>query len=173
NLLYLLTGEKPTEEATRVMDVSLILYAEHDFNASTFTARVIASTLSDLHGAVTGAIAALKGPLHGGANEAAMEMLKEIREAVDAGETVDAWMERAFAEKRKLMGFGHRVYKNGDHRAPILMELGKKLAEAAGGDAPAWFELGEQVQRVMLEKKSIHPNVDFPCGMTYFTMGIP
>ncbi|MEO1512684.1 MAG: citrate/2-methylcitrate synthase, partial [Planctomycetota bacterium] len=160
NLLYLLTGEKPTEEATRVMDVSLILYAEHDFNASTFTARVIASTLSDLHGAVTGAIAALKGPLHGGANEAAMEMLKEIREAVDAGETVDAWMERAFAEKRKLMGFGHRVYKNGDHRAPILMELGKKLAEAAGGDAPAWFELSEQVQRVMLEKKSIHPNVD-------------
>src|SRR5690606_23094417 len=111
NLLYLMTGKKPSEEHARVLDVSLILYAEHDYNASTFTSRVIAGTLSDMHGAVTGAIAALKGPLHGGANEAAMEMLKEIMGAV--GEegigtaAVEQWMDRAFAEKRKLMGFGH------------------------------------------------------------------
>jgi citrate synthase len=182
NLLYLMTGEKPPAEYARVLDVSLILYAEHDFNASTFTSRVIAGTLSDMHGAVTGAIAALKGPLHGGANEMAMEMLKEIMQ--DVGErgigapAVDDWMQRAFEEKRKLMGFGHRVYKQGDHRAPILHGLGRKLAERdtrnpGGHAAVKWFELGEQVQGIMLEKKNIHPNVDFPCGLTYFTMGIP
>ncbi len=182
NLLYLMTGEKPRPEYERVMDVSLILYAEHDFNASTFTGRVIAGTLSDMHGAVTGAVAALKGPLHGGANEMAMEMLKEIM--ADVGErgigtpAVDQWMQKAFDTKRKLMGFGHRVYKNGDHRAPILHGLGRKLAEQdnrnpGGHAARRWFELGEQVQKIMLEKKNIHPNVDFPCGLTYFTMGIP
>ncbi|MEX2218931.1 MAG: citrate/2-methylcitrate synthase [Phycisphaerales bacterium] len=182
NLLYLMTGQKPSKEHERVMDVSLILYAEHDFNASTFTSRVIAGTLSDMHGAVTGGIAALKGPLHGGANEMAMEMLKEIMsdvgEAAIGGPAVDHWMQKAFDTKRKLMGFGHRVYKNGDHRAPILHGLGRKLAEKdsrkpGGHAAVKWFDLGEQVQRIMLEKKNIHPNVDFPCGLTYFTMGIP
>jgi len=164
------------------MDVSLILYAEHEFNASTFTSRVISGTLSDMHGAVTGAIAALKGPLHGGANEAAMDMLKEILATV--GEkgigtpAVDAWMEQAFTSKRKLMGFGHRVYKNGDHRAGILHKLGRDMASKLEGTfggipAPRWFDLGEQVQKIMLTKKNIHPNVDFPCGMTYFIMGIP
>jgi 2-methylcitrate synthase/citrate synthase II len=182
NLLYLMTGEKPGAEYARVLDVSLILYAEHDFNASTFTSRVIAGTLSDMHGAVTGGIAALKGPLHGGANEMAMEMLKEIMN--DVGEkgintpAVDEWMQNAFDTKRKLMGFGHRVYKNGDHRAPILHGLGRKLAandaqNPGGHAATKWFELGEQVQKIMLDKKNIHPNVDFPCGLTYFTMGIP
>lgn len=182
NLYWMMTGRKPTPEQARVLDVSLILYAEHDFNASTFTSRVIAGTLSDMHGSVTGAIAALKGPLHGGANEAAMEMLKEIMH--DVGEAgigtpkVDQWMDRAFAEKRKLMGFGHRVYKNGDHRAPILHKLGRNIAEKdtanpGGHSALAWFRLGEQVQKIMLDKKNIHPNVDFPCGLTYFTMGIP
>jgi citrate synthase len=182
NLLYLMTGQKPSREFEHVMDVSLILYAEHDFNASTFTSRVIAGTLSDMHGAVTGGIAALKGPLHGGANEMAMEMLKEIMR--DVGEkgigtrAVDDWMQRAFDTKRKLMGFGHRVYKNGDHRAPILHKLGRSLAAGdtknpGGHAAVKWFELGEQVQKIMLEKKNIHPNVDFPCGLTYFTMGIP
>jgi 2-methylcitrate synthase len=182
NLLYLMTGLKPSKENEHVMDVSLILYAEHDFNASTFTTRVIAGTLSDMHGAVTGGIAALKGPLHGGANEMAMEMLKEIMN--DVGEkgigtpAVDAWMQNAFDTKRKLMGFGHRVYKNGDHRAPILHKLGRALAEKdtrnpGGHPATAWFKLGEQVQKIMLDKKNIHPNVDFPCGLTYFTMGIP
>ncbi len=173
NLLYMITGERPSAIFEKTLDVSLTLYAEHDFNASTFTSRVIAATLSDMHGAVTGAIAALKGPLHGGANEAAMEMLKEIREHVDGGGEVEAWMHRAFEEKRKLMGFGHRVYKNGDHRAPILHELGRQLAEEKGPDAVKWFDIGEEVQRIMLEHKSIHPNVDFPCGLTYFTMGIP
>jgi len=182
NLLYLMTGQKPTAEQTRVMDVSLILYAEHEFNASTFTSRVIAGTLSDMHSAVSGAIGALKGPLHGGANEAAMDMLKEILKDVGADgigtPKVDAWMEQAFTSKRKLMGFGHRVYKNGDHRAGILHKLGKHMAGTLPGTyggipATRWFDLGEQVQKIMLVKKNIHPNVDFPCGMTYFTMGIP
>ncbi|MDX2148874.1 MAG: citrate/2-methylcitrate synthase [Planctomycetota bacterium] len=174
NLLYVLTGQKPSEQAARVIDVSLILYAEHEFNASTFTSRVVAATLSDLHGAVCGGIAALKGPLHGGANEAAMEMLKEIRTFVDAGKgSVNDWLQRAFVEKRKLMGFGHRVYKNGDHRAPILNKLGRAAAAAKGKDALRWFEIGDEVEAIMLRDKKIHPNVDFPCGMTYFTLGIP
>lgn len=173
NLLYMMTGSEPDEHEARVIDVSLILYAEHDYNASTFASRVISATLSDMHGAVTGAIAALKGPLHGGANEAAMEMLKEIDEHLRRGETVEEFMSRAFAEKRKLMGFGHRVYKNGDHRASILHELGRVVAENKGPDAVRWFEIGEQVQRIMSEDKRIYPNVDFPCGMTYYVMGIP
>ncbi|MAY73654.1 MAG: citrate synthase [Phycisphaerae bacterium] len=173
NLLYLISGQTPPPEYAKTMDVSLILYAEHDFNASTFTSRVISATLSDMHGAVTGAIAALKGALHGGANEAAMEMIKEVREHVDRGGSVQSFMDRAFDEKRKLMGFGHRVYKNGDHRAPILHDLGREIAQGKGGDAMKWFEIGEQIQQIMLEQKSIHPNVDFPCGLTYFTMGIP
>ncbi|HMN42569.1 MAG TPA: citrate/2-methylcitrate synthase [Phycisphaerales bacterium] len=182
NMLYMMTGRKPSQHEAKVIDVSLILYAEHEFNASTFTSRVISGTFSDMHGAVTGGIAALKGPLHGGANEMAMEMLKEI--VRDVGEkgigtpAVDDWMQKAFDTKRKLMGFGHRVYKNGDHRAGILHNLGKKMAATLKGTyggipAPRWFDLGEQVQKIMLTKKNIHPNVDFPCGMTYFVMGIP
>ncbi len=174
NLLWCMTGEKPGEIAARVMDVSLILYAEHDFNASTFTCRTIASTNSDLHSAICGGVGALKGNLHGGANEAAMDMLADIMNDTEGGAmTVEAWMQRAFEEKRKLMGFGHRVYKNGDHRAGILREWGLKYA---GGENPAaskWFELGDEVQGIMLREKNIHPNVDFPCGMTYFAMGIP
>ena len=174
NLLYLITGEKPAPDAARTMDVSLILYAEHEFNASTFTGRVIASTLSDIHGALTGAIAALKGPLHGGANEAAIAMLQDIKRDTKDGEmTVEDWMHRAFEEKRKLMGFGHRVYKNGDHRAPILHALGRKAAEQRGPEWVEWFDLGEKVMKIMLDEKGIHPNVDFPCGLTYYTMGIP
>ena len=176
NLLYMMTGEKPSAEAEKVMDVSLVLYAEHDYNASTFAARVIAGTLSDMHGAVTGAIAALKGPLHGGANEAAMDMLAEIRKDIGPDndpKKIQDWMHTAFAEKRKLMGFGHRVYKNGDHRAPILHALGRKAAEARGPEYVKLFELGEEVQRIMETEKNIYPNVDFPCGMTYYTMGIP
>ncbi len=176
NLLWMMTGQKPSPEAVKVMDVSLVLYAEHDFNASTFTARVIAGTLSDMHGAVTGAIAALKGPLHGGANEAAMEMLAEIRKDIGPDndpKKIQDWMHKAFEDKRKLMGFGHRVYKNGDHRAPILHALGRKAAEARGEEFVKLFDLGEAVQKIMLDEKNIFPNVDFPCGMTYFTMGIP
>ncbi len=174
NLMWMMTGKKPSELEARIMDVSLILYAEHDFNASTFTCRCIASTESDMHSAVCGGIGALKGPLHGGANEMAMEMLKDIdRDCAGGKMTTDAWMQRAFAEKRKLMGFGHRVYKNGDHRAGILRSWGLKLAEQMGPDAKKWFDLGDQVQAIMLRDKNIHPNVDFPCGMTYFIMGIP
>ncbi len=182
NMLYLMTGRRPSAEEARVLDVSLILYAEHEFNASTFTCRVIAGTLSDMHSAIAGGIGALKGPLHGGANEAAMAMLKEILASVGPDgigtPKVDAWMEQAFTSKRKLMGFGHRVYKNGDHRACILHALGRKMAAGLQGTfgglpAPRWFDLGEQVQKIMLAKKNIHPNVDFPCGMTYFIMGIP
>ncbi|MFK7758505.1 MAG: citrate/2-methylcitrate synthase [Phycisphaerales bacterium] len=176
NLLYMMTGQEPTPEAEKVMDVSLVLYAEHDYNASTFTARVISGTLADMHGSVTGAIAALKGKLHGGANEAAMDMLSDIRNDIGA-ENNDAmitdWMHKAFEEKRKLMGFGHRVYKNGDHRAPILHALGRKAAEARGEEFVKLFDLGEKVQQIMETEKTIYPNVDFPCGMTYFTMGIP
>ena len=174
NLLWCMTGEKPGELATKVMDVSLVLYAEHDFNASTFTSRVVASTNSDLHSSVCAAIGALKGNLHGGANEAAMDMLNEIMaDTKDGALDVDAWMQRAFEEKRKLMGFGHRVYKNGDHRAGILRDWGRKFAEAEKPSAMPLFELGDAVQGIMLRDKNIHPNVDFPCGMTYFSMGIP
>ncbi|MFO0827128.1 MAG: citrate/2-methylcitrate synthase [Phycisphaerales bacterium] len=176
NLMWLVSGSKPSDLAARIMDVSLILYAEHDFNASTFSCRTIASTETDMHSAVCGGIGALKGPLHGGANEAAMDMLKDIDRDLTAARgtmNVDQWMKRAFDEKRKLMGFGHRVYKNGDHRAGILRGWGLKLAEQKGPDAKKWFDLGDKVQAIMLRDKNIHPNVDFPCGMTYFIMGIP
>lgn len=173
NLLWCMTGVKPAELDAKVMDVSLILYAEHDFNASTFACRVIASTESDMHGAVCGGISALKGPLHGGANEMAMEMLKEIDAWVSSGRgSVRDFMQHAFATKRKLMGFGHRVYKNGDHRAGILRSWGLKLTENKP-HCKKWFDIGDEVQHIMLTEKNIHPNVDFPCGMTYFTMGIP
>ena len=173
NLLWCLTGKKPHEAAAKVMDVSLILYAEHDFNASTFASRVIASTNSDMHSSVCGAIGALKGNLHGGANEAAMELLAEIMEAFEGGTSVEAYMKHAFETKKKLMGFGHRVYKNGDHRAGILRGWGLKYAQSANPEAQKWFDLGDEVQAIMLRDKNIHPNVDFPCGMTYFALGIP
>ncbi|MHC5024059.1 MAG: citrate/2-methylcitrate synthase [Planctomycetota bacterium] len=173
NLLWCMQGERPSELNAKVMDVSLILYAEHDFNASTFTCRVIASTESDMHSAVCGGIGALKGPLHGGANEKAMEMLKEIDVFLAGGGTVQGFMDRAFTEKRKLMGFGHRVYKQGDHRAGILRDWGLRVAQERGPEWTKWFEIGDAVQQIMLEQKKIHPNVDFPCGQTYFVMGIP
>ncbi|HIO19941.1 MAG TPA: bifunctional 2-methylcitrate synthase/citrate synthase, partial [Phycisphaerales bacterium] len=173
NLLWCMSGEKPHESAAKVMDVSLILYAEHDFNASTFTCRVVASTNGDLHSCVCGGIGALKGNLHGGANEAAMEMLQEIMTEVEKGSTAEEFMQHAFETKKKLMGFGHRVYKNGDHRAGILRKWGLDYCEAANADAKKWFDLGDEVQAIMLRDKNIFPNVDFPCGMTYYAMGIP
>ncbi|MHC4413934.1 MAG: citrate/2-methylcitrate synthase [Planctomycetota bacterium] len=176
NLLWCMTGTAPDPLHAKVMDVSLILYAEHDFNASTFSSRVIASTEADMHSAVCGAIGALKGPLHGGANEMAMEMLKAIDASVQAGGstgTIEQWMDDAFARKRKLMGFGHRVYKQGDHRAGILRSWGLDIAERRGPEWKKWFDIADRVQAIMLEKKNIHPNVDFPCGATYYVMGIP
>jgi len=169
NLLYMMRGEKPSDEEAHIIDVSLILYAEHDFNASTFTGRVIAGTLSDLHGAVVGAIAALKGPLHGGANEAAMAMVQEVGSV----ENVEPFMRDAFENKRKIMGFGHRVYKKGDHRAGILHRLGHDYAQQRGGEAKKFFDVGEKIQSIMENEKGIFPNVDFPCGLTYYAMGIP
>jgi citrate synthase len=173
NLLWCMTGKKPHESAAKVMDVSLILYAEHDFNASTFTCRVIASTNSDMHSCVCGGIGALKGNLHGGANEAAMKMLKEVMVATQKGISVEAFMKDAFETKKKLMGFGHRVYKNGDHRAGILRDWGLKYCNEANQEAKKWFDIGDEVQAIMLRDKNIFPNVDFPCGMTYFALGIP
>ncbi len=168
NLLYCMTGEEPDELHARIMDVSLILYAEHEFNASTFTSRIISGTLSDEYSAVCGAIGALKGPLHGGANEAAMAMLQEIGEV----DNVRSFMDHAFATKRKIMGFGHRVYQNGDHRSPILWDWGLKLLENKP-EFKKWFDMGAMVRDIMRDEKGIHPNVDFPCGMTYYSMGIP
>jgi citrate synthase len=168
-----MTGEVPHESSEKVMDVSLVLYAEHDFNASTFSCRVITSTNSDLHSAVCGGIGALKGNLHGGANEAAMSMLQEIMIEIEKGSTAEEFMQHAFETKKKLMGFGHRVYKNGDHRAGILREWGLKYCAEVNPEAKKWFDLGDEVQAIMLRDKNIHPNVDFPCGMAYFSMGVP
>jgi citrate synthase len=139
NLMWLMSGAKPSELAARIMDVSLVLYAEHDFNASTFACRVIASTETDLHSAVCGGIGALKGPLHGGANEMAMEMLKDIdRDCAGGKMTVEQWMKRAFEEKRKLMGFGHRVYKNGDHRSTSATRCRRSCC-ATRTSTPTWI----------------------------------
>ena len=167
NLLYMLRGSAPEPYAAESMNVSLILYAEHGYNASTFTARVVASTTSDLHAAMTAAVGALAGPLHGGANEKAMEMLLEIGDLAKGKQFVLD----ALAQKKKIMGFGHREYKHGDSRVPIM----KKLAERVAGDIGdrQWLELGEVVEGTMIEEKGIFPNVDFPCGYTYYMMGIP
>jgi 2-methylcitrate synthase/citrate synthase II len=167
NLLAMILGRTPDELAARVFDGTLVLYAEHEFNASTFTARVVASTLSDMHGALAGAIAALKGPLHGGANEAAMKMFLEIAKV----ENVEPWFRKAMAEKRKIMGFGHRVYKHGDHRASILREWSLQLSKKTG--QKHWIDIADRLQELMLKEKNIHPNTDYPAAHAYYQMGIP
>jgi 2-methylcitrate synthase len=143
----------------------LILYAEHSFNASTFAARVIASTTSDLYSAVVGGIGALKGPLHGGANEQVMHMMLEVGDPDKAKE----WMLQALTDKRKIMGFGHRVYKNGDSRVPTMRKYTAKMAEVTGNQK--WMKMYDALAEVMLEKKNIHPNLDFPAGPAYYMMG--
>ena len=167
NLLYMLRGSEPAPHEVRALDVSLILYAEHGFNASTFTARVVVSTLSDLYSAVTAAIGALAGPLHGGANEAAMHMLMEIGSADQA----EAWVLDALAKKKKIMGFGHREYKKGDSRVPAMKKVGRQVAAAVGDNR--WIELAEIVEQTMIAQKGIYPNLDFPCAYTYYLMNIP
>jgi 2-methylcitrate synthase/citrate synthase II len=167
NLLYMLRGSPAESYESESMNVSLILYAEHGFNASTFTARVVASTTSDLHAAVTAAVGALAGPLHGGANEKAMEMLLEIGD-VDKGKQ---FVLDALEQKRKIMGFGHREYKKGDSRVPIMKQLAETIASAIGDRH--WLELGDVVENTMMEEKKIIPNVDYPCGYTYYMMKIP
>jgi citrate synthase len=167
NLLYMLRGSEPAPHEVRALDVSLILYSEHGFNASTFTARVVISTLSDLYSAVSAAIGALAGPLHGGANEAAMHMLLEIGSA----ERAEAWVLDALASKKKIMGFGHREYKKGDSRVPAMKKVGRQVAAAVGDTR--WIELAEIVERTMITRKGIHPNLDFPCAYTYYLLNIP
>jgi len=165
NFLHMTFGELPELVVVSAFDVSMILYAEHSFNASTFTARVITSTLSDLYSAVTGAIGALKGPLHGGANEAVMHVFDEIGTAAKA----EAWLETALAEKRKIMGFGHRVYKNGDSRVPTMKAALDTLVEFYG--RPDLAELYDTLEAAMTERKAILPNLDYPSGPAYHLMG--
>jgi 2-methylcitrate synthase len=165
NFLWQAFGEAPEFAVVNAFDVSMILYAEHSFNASTFTARVIASTLSDLYSSVTGAIGALKGALHGGANEAVMHAFEEIRTADAAAE----WLDAALAEKRKIMGFGHRVYKNGDSRVPTMRDALERMVEHY--DRPDLLELYIALEQAMAERKGIKPNLDYPTGPTYHLMG--
>ncbi|WP_285114627.1 bifunctional 2-methylcitrate synthase/citrate synthase [Leifsonia sp. fls2-241-R2A-40a] len=165
NFLWLTFGEVPDDVVVDAFRVSLILYAEHSFNASTFTARVIASTLSDVYSAVTGAIGALKGPLHGGANEAVMHAFDEIGSADNAAE----WLDSALAEKRKIMGFGHRVYKNGDSRVPTMREALVTLVEHY--DRQDMLDLYDALEGAMGERKNIKPNLDYPSGPAYNLMG--
>ncbi len=166
NFFKMMFNKIPDKEIIRAFDISLILYAEHSFNVSTFTARTITSSLSDLHGAITGAIASLKGPLHGGANEAVMHMMKEIKKP----ENAKKWIEDALNKKKVVMGFGHRVYRTGDSRVPTMKHYMFKVAKLLKNDK--YTKMYEILERVMLEKKNIHPNVDFPCGPTYYMMGI-
>jgi citrate synthase len=167
NFLYMLRGERPEADESRMFDVCLILHADHELNASTFTTRVVSGTLAGMYGAVTAGIAALAGPLHGGANTNVMKMLIEIG-SLDA---VDAWVENALAEKRKIMGIGHAVYKTEDPRATWLRRYSRAMAEKTG--EMKWFEMSQRIEQLMLEKKGMHPNVDFYSASTYFLMGIP
>ena len=172
NFLWMLTGERPDDLQTRTIDAALTLHAEHGLNASTFAARVTAATLADMHSAVVSAIGALKGPLHGGANEQVMAMLKRIGDA----ERAESWVVDALERKEKIMGFGHRVYRTTDPRAPILRDLSVQLSERAA-DTP-WLDISNRVVDVMRREmdtrgKQIYPNVDFFSASVYYTLGIP
>lgn len=167
HFLHLLHGKPPSEFHRSVLDVSLILYAEHEFNASTFTARVIAATLSDFHSAITGAIGALRGPLHGGANEAAMELIQRFDSAAAADRGIHAML----AAKEKIMGFGHRVYTTSDPRNKVIKSFARKLAEERGDTVI--YPVSEAIEKVMWEEKKLFPNADFYSASAYHFMGIP
>jgi citrate synthase len=167
NFLYMLKGEMPSPEDAHVLDVALILQADHELNASTFTARVVAGTLADMYGAVTAAIAALSGPLHGGANTNVMKMLLEIGEI----DRVEPYIKDALAAKRKLMGFGHAVYKTEDPRATNFRRFSKELAERSGDSK--WYEMSRKVEETIKREKGLFPNVDFFSASTFYMMGIP
>ncbi len=167
NFLYMLRGERADAEESRMFDVCLILHADHELNASTFTTRVVAGTLADIYGAVTAGIAALAGPLHGGANTNVMKMLIEI----DDPAKIDAWVDNALEEKRKIMGIGHAVYKTEDPRATWLRKYSRRMAEKTG--ETKWFEMSQRIEQLMHEKKGMFPNVDFYSASTYYLMGIP
>ena len=166
NFFYMCFGKVPEKEIVKAFDVSLILYAEHSFNVSTFTARTITSSLSDIHGAITGAIASLKGPLHGGANEEVMHMMNKIKKPENALK----WINNALKNKEVVMGFGHRVYKSGDSRVPTMREYFGKVAKIKKDKK--FEKIYDIVEKVMIDRKNIHPNVDYPCGPTYHLMGI-
>ena len=165
NFFYMCFGKVPKKDIVKAFDVSLILYAEHSFNVSTFTARTITSSLSDIHGAITGAIASLKGPLHGGANEEVMHMMNKIKKPENAFK----WINKALDNKGVVMGFGHRVYKSGDSRVPTMREYFGKVAKIKKDKK--FEKIYDIVEKVMIERKNIHPNVDFPTGPTYHLMG--
>ena len=165
NFFYMCFGKIPNKEIIKAFDVSLILYAEHSFNVSTFTARTITSSLSDIHSAITGAIGSLKGPLHGGANEAVMHMMNKIKKPENALK----WINNALDKKEVVMGFGHRVYKKGDSRVPTMEKYFKKVSKIKNDKK--FLKIYEIVKNVMIERKDIHPNVDFPTGPTYHLMG--
>jgi citrate synthase len=167
NFLTMLLDEEPDQDAARVLDVTLTLYADHTMNASTFTARVIASTLSDMFSAITGAVAALKGPLHGGANEESMKMLEEI----GSPDQAEAYVLDRLNRKQKIMGFGHRVYKTEDPRATHLRRMSRELAERS--DEPQWYEISARVEEVVKREKGLYPNVDFYAASVYHYLGIP
>ncbi len=165
NFFYMCFGKVPNKEIVKAFDVSLILYAEHSFNVSTFTARTITSSLSDIHGAITGAIASLKGPLHGGANEEVMHMMSKINKPENALK----WINNALDKKEVVMGFGHRVYKSGDSRVPTMRDYFKRVAKIKKDKK--FSKIYDIVEKVMIERKNIHPNVDYPTGPTYHLMG--
>ena len=165
NFFYMCFGKIPSAEIIKAFDVSLILYAEHSFNVSTFTARTITSSLSDIHSAITGAIGSLKGPLHGGANEAVMHMMSKIKKPENALK----WINNALDKKEVVMGFGHRVYKKGDSRVPTMEKYFKKVSKIKNDKK--FFKIYDIVKNVMIDRKDIHPNVDFPTGPTYHLMG--
>ena len=167
HFLYLMTGEVPSKEAEKTLDVAYVLHAEHGFNASTFTARVVASTLSDMYSAISAAIGALKGPLHGGANEGVIHMLEEI----GSPDKVDAWVEDALAQKKKIMGIGHRVYKVLDPRAPHLREMAIQLTAQLG--EAKWIQMSERIAEIMRERKGLNANVDFYSATVYYSLDIP
>ena len=167
NFLYMMRGKKPEPSEAKMLDVCLILHADHEFNASTFTTRVIAGTLADMYGAVTGGIAALAGPLHGGANTAVMMALKEIGSV----ENVEPWLDDMLANKRKVMGIGHAVYKTEDPRATWLRKFSEQMGEVTG--ETKWFEMSKKLEDLMKERKGMNPNVDFYSASTYYMMGIP
>ncbi|MEA3188312.1 MAG: citrate synthase [Chthoniobacter sp.] len=167
HFLWLMNGEEPSADAVQTLDVAYVLHAEHGFNASTFTGRVVASTLSDMYSAVSAAIGALKGPLHGGANEGVIHMLQEIGSL----EKVDAWIEDALEQKKKIMGIGHRVYKVLDPRAPHLKAMGIKLSNQLG--EPKWIQMSERIAQIMKDRKGLNANVDFYSATVYYSLGIP
>lgn len=167
NFLHMLTGNEPDDDVARMFDVCLVLHADHEFNASTFAARVTAATLSDMYSSITSAIGALKGPLHGGANEQVMRMLLEIGTV----ENARPWIHAALAEKRKISGFGHRVYRTEDPRATVLRGFSERMGHKTGN--ATFYDMSRVIEKAVMDEKGLFPNVDFFSGSTYYAMGIP